>query len=401
MRHVWILTFVVVLYAVANGMVCVAAPQACLKENLGSGTLGLQGAAGALGYAVGCLVFGSLFRRAPGKYVLLGGVSATLLSILGLAASRTTPAFAASQFGIGLSGGAVWPFASAWLLDFQSEGIARTRLLRHYNLAWTNGSALGLFLTGLLCAKKLILESMLAGAALLGVVFVLAWIPRTTQPAAADDGPSAAKGRPARVGLPLLLAAIAANVVSVATRSLTANNYPELNAFLGFEADRMGFFTALPVLVQMLAFGFGSVYEPWLGLRRIYVFMAAALAAILLTFAYAASLFPLLAAAALSGLVSALAFQGSIVAATGRFAASPRLGTTLHEAMIGVGGVSSLAAGGFVSALKDRGAAPLDALRAPYLVLAGIAVASLAGQVLLVSRRGGSRNLLPPASSEP
>ena len=395
MKHVWTITLVVALYGVAIGAILVGVPQAGLAAELGSGAIGLVGSSGALGYVAGCLAFGQWLRGVPAKRVLLGGTALTLLGTIGFSASRTTETLAACQFGVGVAGGAFWPFASAWLLEFRSEGIARTRLLRHYNVAWTVGTAAGMVAAGWLCRAGLIVETFLGTAGLLAGVLALAFVPRSPRPAPApEEGPSPSPV--ASVGVPLLLAAILANVVAVGTRSMILVNYPELNKALGFEADRMGLITGLSVLAMMAAFGIGAAYESWLGLRRVYALLAAALVATLATFALASSDTPfavLLAGAVASGLVNAVTFQGSILAATGYFAAAPRRGTTLHEAMIGLGGLFPVAGGALASFLKAGGTDSKDALRAPFLALAALAVVALAVQLLLASGRP-SRRLL-------
>jgi len=394
-KHVWILALAIALYGIATGAILIAVPQACLDAGLSSGAIGLVGASGSAGYAAGCLAFGRLLRGASTRRVLLGGVGTTLGAALGLNAAGATPSFVACQMIFGMAGGAVWPFASAWMLEFQADGIARTRLLRFYNLAWTTGTALGMYLTGLLCRGGLVRETFTGAAGLLAAAFALALVPRSRRPAAGE--PAAPAANAPRIGRSILLAAILANVTAVGTRSLILVNYPELNRALGFEADRMGLFTAATVLAMMAAFAFGTVYEPWLGLRRVYVVMAAALVSCLLAFAFVNHVAVLLAVAALSGLVNAVTFQGSILAATSHFAAAPRRGTTLHESIIGLGGLFPLAGGVLASELKAAGTAPLDALRSPFLALAGITAVALGAQVILVSRRTAARRLLPPA----
>ena len=392
MKHVWTITLVVALYGVAIGAILVGVPQAALAVGLGSGAIGLVGSSGALGYVVGCLAFGQWLRGVPVKRVLLGGTALTILGTIGFSEFRSTTTLAACQFGVGVAGGAFWPFASAWLLEFQSEGIARTRLLRHYNVAWTVGTAAGMYAMGLLCRSGLIFESFLGAAGLLAGDFALGLVPRSPRPAPApEEGPLAPPAP--RVGIPLFVAAILANVVAVGTRSMILVNYPELNKTLGCGADRMGLVTGLSVLAMMAAFGLGAAYESWLGLRRVYTLLAATLVATLLTFAYATPLVMLLAGAVASGLVNAVTFQGSILAATGHFAAAPRRGTTLHEAMIGLGGLFPMAGGALASFLKARGTGPIDALRAPFLSLAALVVVALVVQFLLASGRP-SRRLL-------
>ncbi|MCY3024636.1 MAG: hypothetical protein NTW87_37160 [Planctomycetota bacterium] len=409
MKHVWTLTAVAALYGLANGLLINATPQAgLLALHFNSTEIGRLGAGIPIGYAVSCLLFFQLSRWLPGKYVLLSGVLGALLSTLAMTQARTPDACFAAQAGFGVASGAFWPFLSSWLLDFQSERITKTRLLRQYNVAWTSGSATGMLLAGLLCERGLIYESMYGCAAVLAVVFVAACLPRAPRAAspAADTLEAPGDGaRPAsmaaRIAFPLVVAAATANLAALGTRTMILNNYPELNRAMHYGADRMGLFTALSLLSQLVFFSIGSVYEHWLGLRRVYVFLACSLVAINLAFAWTGNLVILLGAVTLHGLVLAMAFQKGIIAATGYFS-SPRTGTTFHEAVIGTGGVASLFAGQFITRLKDSGLENEAALRAPFFLMAGAVLVALVLQLVLVSLRNGQRVLLrkPAATGE-
>jgi MFS family permease len=154
----------------------------------------------------------------------------------------------------------------------------------------------------------------------------------------------------------------------------------------------MGLLTGAAALSQMLAFGLGAAYEPWLGLRRVYVLLMVSLAGSLAAFAWLYALPALLAATVVCGVASAMGFQASIVAATRHFA-SARTGTTLHESLVGTAGLAPFAGGALATALKGADWPVLDALRAPFLALAGVAAIVLAVQVLLVGN-SASRRLL-------
>jgi MFS family permease len=397
-KHVWILTLVVALYAIAIGLFANATPQVCLALAFDSKDLGLIGTCNLTGYAAGCLLWGRVLRRIPGKRVMLAGIAGTGLAMLAMAQLRSVPACAAAQFCSGLSGGAVWPFAAAWMLDFQRDRIAKTRLLRHYNVAWTSGTAAGLFLAGPLCQRGWRVETIYAAAAVLLAAWACAWMPRGTAPGRDDDATPEAAPRVPRVALPLLLAAVLANVAAVGTRSVLLNNYAELNQALGFGADRMGWFTSLMLVGQILAFGAGRWYEPWLGSRRAYAALAATLIAVLLVFACHAALPLLLPAAVVGGLAMAASFQASLLASTGHFARA-RIATSFHEAMVGVGGIMPLPAGWLATTLRRNGLEALDALRAPYAALAVLALLGFAAQCALVSRARTPRTLLGPEPS--
>ena len=395
MKQVWILTAVVALYGFGNGMMVTGAPQASIALHQPSDALGFIGAALPMGYALSCLLCGQLFRRIAGKYVLLSGVACACLSILSMSQAKTVGACVASQVCFGLSGGAFWPFASSWMIDFESDGIPKTRLLRHYNLAWTSGTASGLFFAGLVCQQGYITGNFYGAAAMMSVVFVCACIPRAIQPHAKTE--EGADAKPARhtepLGLALFAAALLANVAALGTRAVIVNNYAELNKHWGFGADRMGLFTAMMILSQLTAFSLGNLYESRLGLRRLYVFIAVSLVIVNISFAYCTDLIVLVPAVMLHGVVLAVAFQAGIIAGLGFFA-SPRTATTVHEAVVGMAGVAALIAGIIVVSLKHPGGVEVEALRAPFLWLALMAGVILAVQTVLVSVQTQPRLLL-------
>lgn len=401
MRNVWLLTFVVTLFGFANGGFQIATPQACLKLGLPSQALGLICTGLPLGYALSALLLGQLLARFSGKYVLLAGASLAGCSMLAMSQCSTTTACVVAQLFYGLSCGAFWPFASAWMLDFQSDGVARTRILRHYNVAWTSGTATGMFVGGFLCDAGYIFPTIAASGALCFAVVAMALFVKKTVPEhVAPAGIAPAEGLPSamRLGLPILLAACLGNIMTLSLRGVILNNYPELNAALGFDAGRLGMLSAVSLGAQLTAFFIGASYEAWLGLRRVYAIMAALLVLISVGYAFRTEFSVLLVLAAVHGFVNALAFQSGLLAATSYFA-RPRTGTTVHEATVGLATMSPLPAGWLVAALKSSGVDPLEALQAPLIATAVFAVVGLIVQQVLISSRHSERHLLPSRST--
>lgn len=386
MRNVGFIAAAVALYGIANGLLLNATPQACLALKLTSEQLGLIGAGVPIGYTLSCLIAGRIFVRVPAKHVLLGGVCLAIVSLLAMAQARTSAVCVAAQIGCGAAGGAFWPFASSWMLDFHSPQASRTRILRWYNVAWTGGTALGMFASGIVCERGYIFESLQAAAGVSALALMAALIAKATPPHNALNGAGENTPQRPHVGAALLAAAVSANIVALGTRSVLWNNYAELNKHFQFGAERMGLITAMSLVSQLLAFMAGGYYEAWLGLRRVYVLMAAILVGANLAFAYSHSLPLLLIVTFALGVVMALAFQTAIMAAIGCFA-SPRAATTFHEATVGAGGMMPLLAGLGVAFLKERGADSLLALRAPFLALAGLILVFLALQMVLIAPR--------------
>jgi len=395
-RNVWLLTFVVTLFGFANGGFQIATPQACLKMGLPSQALGLIGTGLPLGYALSALLLGQLLARFSGKYVLLAGGSLAGCSMLAMSQCTTTSACVIAQIIYGISCGAFWPFASAWLLDFQADGVARTRILRHYNVAWTSGTATGMFMGGFLCDAGYIFPTIAGCGALCFAVVTLALFVKKTMPehaAPARLTPLEGASSAMRLGLPILLAACLGNIMTLSLRGVILNNYPELNAALGFDAGRLGMLSAVSLGAQLTAFFIGASYESWLGLRRVYAIMAGLLVLISLGYAFRTEFSVLLILSAVHGFVNALAFQSGLLAATSYFS-RPRTGTTVHEATVGLATMSPLPAGWLVAALKSSGVDPLDALRSPLIATAVVAVLGLIVQQIMVSSRHADRKLL-------
>jgi len=384
LKNVWIVSAIVVLYGLGNGLLLIATPQAGLSLQLGSDHIGMIAAGLPIGYAISCLLCGRLFRAVPGKYVLMGGLLGGALSMLGMSQARTAWGCVASQLGFGLASGAFWPFASAWLLDFETPSISRARLLRHYNVGWTSGTAAGMLIAGWICRKGYIFETILAGGAVIASIFFLAMVPPANPPLRNARGADGVPHSALHITKMLLLAAVLANLSALGTRTLILNTYAELNKAYDFGAERMGYFAAAPLIAQLVTFSAGSFYERWLGMRRVYVLMAVALVAINLIFAWERSFPVLLGAVILHGVVLALAFQSGMLAATSFFS-SPRAGTTFHETVIGMAGTAPLAAGMLVNDLKGRGYETIEALQAPFLFMSGAAVIYLVAQMILIS----------------
>ncbi|GMV79626.1 MAG: hypothetical protein AMXMBFR7_08100 [Planctomycetota bacterium] len=400
MKNVWLLATVSFLYGVAIGTWATATPQACLELRFSSEQLGLIGSGPAVGYALSCLILGQLCRGLRGKHVLLAGVAISLAAAVWMSQASDASGATAAQLLLGLAAGAFWPFCSAWMLDFQCEGISKSRILRFYNLGWTSGTMLGFLVGGWLCAAGIVLGAFLACAALFGVVLVLSLFPSGTSPRHAEVLPTqqrraveAAREVAHPVGWALFAAAALANLAALAGRAIVNVNYAELNEVYGYGKDRMGYLGAASLAGQMLAFAMGRWYEPYLGLRRTYFALGAVLAAVSLALAYVENLPLLLLLVVLVGFVLALAFQSGIVAATGFFA-SPRTGTTVHEAVVGLGTMAPLLAGVVVQWAKESGWETREALRAPFAVLALTALLIAVVQALLVSKQPERRALL-------
>jgi MFS family permease len=401
-RDVWIITIAIITYGVANGCFVTATPQASLNLGLVAEKLGLIGAGLPLGYVLSCLIFGQLLANIPGKYVLMAGASCGAASMYGMSLATTTTACVAAQICYGIACGAFWPFASAWLLDFQREGIARARLLRHYNVAWTSGTAAGMLIGGWTCEQKWVTQTLAGAAVLACVAVLLASTARKTQPArgtVTDGSGKSTASAVARIGFPIFVAACISNLTALVLRGIELNNYAELNKAQGFDAARMGLLSAILMVAQVSAFFISAQYERWLGLRRVYVALAASVVGIALGLAYVESLPVLIALMILHGFVNAIGFQAGLLASTGYFSRA-RTGTTFHEAVVGFAIMSPLPAGWIVATTEPLANDPHFPLRAPILAAAGVAVLGLVIQLILVGRNTSTRLLLPDSANK-
>ena len=277
---IWLLTAVSLLFGVATGLVNSAAPQAVEALKLSSVALGLVGAGVPGGYALSCLFCGRFLAGMPAKRVLIAGVFCSAISLGLMAIARTSSVLVAAQILFGLASGAVWPFCSAWLLEFESVTTPKACLLRHYNVSWTAGTASGMYLGGQICARGWIFEAFEVAAAVAVSIVILALLAKEPRqhgdlpefPSEPSTGPHADSARLASINLPrvalaTLIAAILFNFVRIGTKTVIAVNYAELNQKLGGGADRMGLLMAVGILSQLAAFSIGKWYEPLLGSR--------------------------------------------------------------------------------------------------------------------------------------
>ncbi|HYF51198.1 MAG TPA: MFS transporter [Planctomycetota bacterium] len=395
MRNVLYLLFMTAAYAMASGLLLGAAPQASLQFGASSQDLGIMGACSPIGYAGSCLLFGWIFQNYAGKWIVAIGIVLGIFAAAQLFLAESVAAVGLWMFVFGISSGAFWPFTSAWMFDFTTPNLTKTKILRLYNVGWTSGTAIGVFAGGYITRAYDPQLTFKVGAFALLASFILSMIPPPTHHSLAPSNATATFSR-RRVGVALLIAAVIANLSALAMRSTVVVNYAELNSFLGHQADRMGIFVACTMAGQMLAFIFGSLYEPLLGLRRVYAATAVSIVLVSMAFAFSDNLIVLIAASLLIGLLSAVAFQCNIIAATECFA-TQRLGTTFHEAMVGLGGLAPIPAGFLADALKPH-TAEGTALQSPFFALAGLALLGLFLQMWLISRRANERVLLPAAA---
>ena len=402
MKNVLYLTSATIAFALGNGLMVVSVPQAALGYRMSSDEIGLLSAGGAAGYMIGCIALGQLLHGYCGKRVSMAGVFIGTLSMIVIAQCTTIwPAFIA-QLIYGVAQGAFWPFLSAWLLEFQSDKIPKTRLLRFYNAGWTSGAASGMYLGGVLCERGWTAAAIYTGA----VITLLSCVgplltpgPQAHLETAADAGPDPAKIPADPIGFPILLAGIIANVTALGTRAMISFNYPELNFLLGFDARRMGLFGAVALGGQLGAFLLGAVYEKYLGSRRLYVLMSGLLIFTTLCFAYTENLAALVGAMLLCGIVTAMGFQAALIAATEWFT-SRRTGTTVHEGLVGFAQVLPWVAGLAAQYAKNHGTEARTALRMPFVILPIMLAVLLAVQMVLVTGCKTRRILLRRVDEE-
>jgi MFS family permease len=394
LRHIYALFAVVFCFGTCGGIILIAGPQLGLTLQMSSQQLGVLGAVNPLGYAVSCLAANQIFRRLPGKYVIFIGLTGCASAISMLAVAQTAGACMLAQVLLGLSSGAFWPFASAWMLDFESETVRKGTILRFYNVAWTSGSASGMFIAGHLIRSGWLRETILCGAGCIAVAFLVSLIPPAThRPAKTQEDPRSGTGRnflPAA----LLVAAVIANMSVLATAVGVRVTYAELNNLHRFHADRMGLLSAAMLMGQLAVFSAGAIYERLLGMRRTYVCMGLCLVAANLIFAFSTEIYLLLPASILCGVIAALGFQSGIIASTECFS-SLRTGTTFHEATVGLGQMMPMVFGVAAAFSRRQGNSDLVALQTPFVLMAAIVVLGVIVQVLLVSRHKSRRVLLP------
>lgn len=387
------------LFGFSTGLVNSAAPQAARALLLSSSQLGFVGAGVPVGYALSCVLCGMFLNSFAVKRVMLCGIAGAIASLLWMAVTRDAYSLIGAQLAYGMFSGAFWPFCSAWMLDFESPAISNTRILRHYNVSWTAGTAMGMYCGGLLCQRGAIFPAFQAAACFAAT----AWVVSALSPAALrhretsslESSPESAPVRQAsarRASAGELAAAATFNLSAIGTKLLIAVNFVEMNEKIGGGAGRMGVLMAAATLSQLIAFGAGRIYEPHLGTRRVYVCGAALLLAANFAFARCDSTWILLPATIAVGFVLAVGFQAAMIAFTSR-ARIPRNGTALAESLVGFSGLAPLAGGFLTDQLKSSGLPLLDTLRAPFYAAIALIALALVTQLLLVSANKNRRLL--------
>ncbi|MCW8132568.1 MAG: MFS transporter [Planctomycetota bacterium] len=400
MFQVWSMALSVFCFGAVNGLVCVAIPQDCLDKHIGSGDLGLIAAFLPLGYALGCFFLGRLLSGATGKHVVAGGLLLALGAIGTMPFCQAAPGYIACQFAYGIASGAFWPFTSAWMLDFQTPAIGKTKILRFYNVGWTSGTASGSYIGGVICRAFSPTTVFYTALGVVAVNLAVVLTITATRAALANAGAEEGRDTARKVSFGVLFAAVLANLCVLATRTIVIFNFPELNKYFDGSPERQGLLVAGGLAGQLTAFLIGHLYEPFLGMRRMYVALGVCLVAINLAFSLTTADWILFPAVILMGFTAAVAFQKGILAATMHFK-TVRLGTSVHEMVIGLGGLAPILGGALIVAARARGAEELTALRTPFMAMVALSLLALAVQVVLVTRRMHERALLPePAAAD-
>ena len=281
---------------------------------------GLAGAGVPTGYGLAASSAAGCCRECECAGFCWAEMTGAIVSLAMMYIADTPLTLIVAQTLYGIFSGAVWPFFSSWLLDFIHAGVPRVRVLRHYNMAWTSGTALGMLSGGQICAAHFIVQNFLLAGAVVLFSALLTMLARDAQHLVEDDpDDESPRVRDTHsITRAMLLAAASFNLMAIGAKLLINVTYVELNALQNGGPARMGYFMAGTILVQLIAFAAGRWYEPHLGCRRVYIAGALALIGVNVAFATVQSTWILLPAAGLAGLVLAAAFQGSMLASTAR-----------------------------------------------------------------------------------
>lgn len=362
--------------------------------------LGLLGTIGAFCYSVCCLFSGTIsdrIGRRTSTYAALAGICITYY-----AAGRVTriePLLLLPIIG-GSSLAFFWPAAQAWLADL--SGVSPRRLARRmsiFNCFWSAGLMVGPVYTGFLWAYGLergrssqnLVFTSLIGLALI-IVALLTFLRKRATDAPDDTPPTKPEPSPSPHAKSLLFGGRAGTFAAWFAVGVVGSLFPKLGADLGYDERMRGLVVAAYHAGQSGMFFLAFFTIRW-AYRRWPLALAEGLAVVgMVSVVWASSPWHFALAFWLAGLTSGLAYSVSLFHSLhGRTGDRGKLAGT-HEAI--------LACGVFLGPLTGGLLAQHISLRAPYVMVAGVLLVTLAVQFVVWRRSRRHPQPVPPPEGE-
>lgn len=364
--------------------------------------LGLMSGLSAVSYVLAALLAGKIALRFSRHRIMAGAslVTAVSLALVGFAPGLGCIMAAYLLFGVGL--GFFWPAIEAYL----SDGVGPTELRRRigwFNLSWSGGDTLGVFLGGTLFGLALVLSRRFDRAALQGLpcflvaagvlaiaVIVLVHLRNGRAPQAAQLARDEVVPRsPARGGRASLgafwMMALLANFAAMALRGTLLYVFPDYakSAELNYSPFAWGVLLGVTCLTRTLGFVYWQYRHAWEYRAGYFFWLQALLPLAALILAFNTSYWGFLVAFALVGVGSSKTYFASIFYSMDSAAAHAHRGG-IHEAVLSSGMILPLAAGILAS---SRGP------RSPYVFLfALLALGMIVQGVLYLRSRNAAKS---------
>ncbi|HEY3397226.1 MAG TPA: MFS transporter [Armatimonadota bacterium] len=361
--------------------------------------LGILAASGPAVYTVGCLTLGHLSDRLGRRNSALMGLGLAALCAAGHYWSAEVWQLVVWSSIYGLAMSLFWPTTSAWFSELASLSPgALNRALGNFNVAWSSGMVLGAVIGGVLWRAIGPLTFLALVALLVTVGVALFWVPqrRPVESVSEEISPEAATPEPTvdpAVTSRFLVSARLVSFLSWFMTGVLLTILPKLASLLGMPENQTGLSIAAYYFAIVLLLWAGRTSSRW-QYRLWPLILPAPLAVVGMgAVASARSLPMFLGACLIAGVCTALSVSTSLYYALHGRESGRAASTALHEAVVGLGGVT----GGLVSGvLAESMIARLgleNALRGSLLLVAALAVVMGLAQLVVwpLMRRAAER----------
>lgn len=342
-------------------------------------------------YFLALLFFGRVSDVVGRRRAATLGLVLNLVALLGHYYSTQVWHLVAWACLFGAGGAFFWPTLSAWFSDLAAGDPRRlNRMLGNFNVAWSGGMTFGALFGGVIW-QALGPLTFLALAGLLSLMTAgVQLVPEVVRRSAADSEPP----EPAHPdNRRFLLISRLGTFLGWFTTGTLLTILPKLTPRLGLSESGTGFAVGGYYLAVLLCIWAGRSSRRW-QYRRWTLFFTSPLAVLGMTVLLGARTVPLMAAACfLAGVSAAFSVVSAMYYALHGRTQGQASATTVHETVVGIGGVTGAMLSGSLAEALIPSYGPELALRSGFLLV--LTVGLLLGLAQLLSWR----LLRPPTAS--
>lgn len=343
-------------------------------------------------------------RIGTGKLVLVGafGMSATYL-LLGL--TRTLGQLYIARLLVGVACAMFWPSLEAEIAHGADRGQLRRRMGR-FNLSWSTGGMVGFYLAGVLFRVGWRLPFFcFAALQLVPAVMLLRWGGlrfKALTPLEPEKRQPTSSGKARSKGPNFMLLALVANFGTWSVSSMTLGIFPDLataKPLPNMNSLQVGILWGVMGCFRTLVFLLFSGWHWWTHrLGFFFAIQGLALAGAMTIFTQD-SFWGFVPAFIMLGMGVGLTYYYSIFHSI-HSGSNRALGAGIHEAVLGLGGLSVPLLAGKSADLVSETENPQLHMRMPYLVGAAVVVLCLVVQLIIIAighaKRKSPRNADAP-----